>query len=121
MKYLNLILCLMLLLFIAVQFNDPDGLLWMVIYGIPAIWCATTALRPGWLSAPFAPVLLGLSTLAAITITVYYWPNMSEWWTKDVWWEEETAREGMGAMIVLAVMLVVAVSFWLQRKNFACK
>jgi hypothetical protein len=34
---------------------------------------------------------------------------------KDVWWVEETAREGMGVMIGLAVLVVVLVASLLRK------
>ena len=46
-------------------------------------------------------------TAAAALYGVYhYWPTTPGWWRQEVWWETETAREGMGMMIVLVVVLV---------------
>jgi len=106
MRYLNGVLCVLMLLFIGVQFNDPDGPMWMAIYMVPAIWAALAAVKPKWLRQSPATILLPLCILAAIAATLYFWPKTSGWWTKDVWWEVETAREGMGMMIVSVVLLV---------------
>jgi hypothetical protein len=46
MKYLFAILALLMALFAAVQVNDPDGPLWMLLYGVPAIWAGIAWLRP---------------------------------------------------------------------------
>jgi hypothetical protein len=46
-----------MLLFVAVQYNDPDGPLWMVLYGVPAIWAGLAWMRPQLLLRP-APLLL---------------------------------------------------------------
>jgi hypothetical protein len=46
-----------MLLFVAVQYNDPDGPLWMVIYGVPAIWAGLAWMRPQLLLRP-APLPL---------------------------------------------------------------
>jgi hypothetical protein len=43
MRYLNGFLCVLLALFTIVQYNDPDAILWIVIYGLPAIWAGFAA------------------------------------------------------------------------------
>ena len=52
MRILNGILAAFLIVFVVVQMNDPDGPLWMVIYGIGAVWCAIAAFRPAVYTAP---------------------------------------------------------------------
>jgi predicted anti-sigma-YlaC factor YlaD len=94
MRTLHILLALLMLSFVAVQYNDPDGPLWAVIYLIPAAWA---------LLASF----LWASTVAGLAGVIYYWPTMSGFWRKDVWWVEETAREGMGMMIAFVVLVVV--------------
>ena len=107
MRYVHGLSCLMMVLFAAVQYNDPDGPLWSLLYGIPAIWAGLAATRPRLLAHPFAATLLGLSLLAALVLTFLYWPPVDQWWRQAVWWESEPAREGMGLMIVTAVLLAV--------------
>ncbi|OED36374.1 hypothetical protein AB833_27530 [Chromatiales bacterium (ex Bugula neritina AB1)] len=107
MRYLHISLCLLMLLFIVVQYNDPDGLFWMVIYSVPAIWAAIAAFRPQLRLNPAARIILPVCILAAIGGMIYYWPKTEGWWRSEVWWEVETAREGMGMMIVAIVLLVV--------------
>ena len=46
MRYLNGFVCALLALFTIVQYNDPDAILWIVIYGLPAIWAGFAAYRP---------------------------------------------------------------------------
>ena len=46
MRDLNGSLCVLLALFTIVQYNDPDAILWVVIYGLPTIWAGFTAYRP---------------------------------------------------------------------------
>lgn len=41
---------------------------------------------------------------------IFYWPDVDNWWLKEVWWVEETAREGMGMMIDFAVLVLVALT-----------
>lgn len=102
MRILNGVLALILILFAAVQFNDPDGPLWMLIYGFPAFWTALAAIRPTALALKPLSMLLSLTVAVALLGVVYYWPDVPGWWRTDVWWETETAREGMGMMIAAA-------------------
>ena len=115
MKILNIALCVLLLLFVAVQYNDPDGPLWMVIYGVPALWAALAAFRPAALGRGLPAALLGLCLLAALAATAYYWPTVPGWWHQEVWWQEETAREGMGVMLVLLTLAVACATAWRRR------
>lgn len=55
------VLCLLMLLFAAVQYNDADAAIWMVIYGVPAVWTGITALFPGLLANRALRSLLVLS------------------------------------------------------------
>lgn len=111
MRIVNIVLCLLMLLFIAVQYNDPDGPLWMAIYAIAAIWTAIAAFRRSLLGNRFVHLLLMMCIAAAIAGMLYFWPATPGWWKKEVWWEVESVREGMGMMIVAAVLVVV----WFSR------
>ena len=108
MKYLNIILSALMVLFAAVQYNDPDVILWFVIYFVPAIWAGLAAFRLGAISANIPFNLLRLCLVAEVIGAVYYWPITPGFWRQAVWWETETAREGMGIMIAT---IVVAVAF----------
>lgn len=110
MRILNGALCVLLILFAVVQYNDPDALFWASVYGIAALWAGVAAVEPGVLRAREARLLLAASMAAAVYGVVHYWPETSHWWLREVWWETETAREGMGMMIVLAAMVLVAVT-----------
>lgn len=117
MRYVNLILCILMLLFIGVQYNDPDGTWWMAIYAIPALWTGIAAFGKPILRRPFPNALLLLSITAAAAGTVYYWPKSSNWWAVHVWYNTETAREGMGMMIVTITLLVAWFSGRHQRNQ----
>lgn len=112
MKFLNLFLCVLMLVFAGVQLNDPDGPIWMLIYLIPAVWAAIAAFRGSWLSIKLVRALLFLCIVCAIAATLYFWPKTAGWWKTEVWWEVETAREGMGMMIVSIVLFVA----WITSK-----
>ncbi len=115
MRYLNGFLCVIMILFVGVQYNDPDAAYWGVIYGLPALWAGAAALRPAVLQRRLPTTGLVLTTVAAVAGTVYHWPRMPGFWRQEVWWEEETAREGMGMMIVVVVLLVVLLTAWRAR------
>jgi hypothetical protein len=107
MRYVFAALAVFMLLFVAVQYNDPDGPLWMIFYGIPAVWAGLAAFRPYLLARPAARPLLLFCVVAAIALTIVFWPPVDHWWLKSVWWESEEAREGMGLMITSVVLLAV--------------
>lgn len=107
MKYLFAILALLMGLFAAVQYNDPEGPLWMMLYGVPAIWALAAAIRPYWLAGTMPLALLGASLALGLMLVVVLWPPAEEWWRTEVWWESEASREGMGLMIATGVLLAV--------------
>ena len=115
MRYVNILLGVVMLGFAAVQYNDPDALLWIIIYLIPAAWAFAAAFRLPQVRSPAGERLLWASLVVGAATTVYYWPTMPEFWRKDVWWVEETAREGMGVMIGLAVLLVALATALLRK------
>lgn len=96
-------LLLLMLVFIGVQWNDPDGLLWAVIYGLPAVLMLIVVMRPGLLGTQVGRIGLACILVGLLVATILAWPEQPAFWTRDVWWEEETAREGMGLMIALVV------------------
>jgi hypothetical protein len=107
MRYLYAFLSLVMILFAVVQYNDPDGPIWALIYGIPAAWAGVAAFRPDLLAGPRSRALLALSAVAAIGLTIWLWPTAPGWWRQEVWWDSEASREGMGLMIATAVVLAV--------------
>ena len=111
MRLLNAGLFLLMILFMAVQYNDPDGPLWMLIYSIPAVWTGIAMFKGHLLRIRPAQIGLLLCGLGAVAGMVYYWPSTPGWWRQEVWWEVETAREGMGMMVVAIVLAVV----WFSR------
>ncbi len=113
MRTISYILAALMALFAVVQFNDPDGLFWMVVYGVPAVLALIAAIRPQAYRANILRAALLLCLLLALVGMVYYWPKTPGWWTQDVWWEVESAREGMGMMITV---IVLAIIFWMQHR-----
>ena len=119
MRIVNGVLCLLMLAFAAVQLNDPDAGLWILIYLLPAAWAGLAAWRPARLQARPATLGLGLCLLTALAGVAYWWPKDAGWWRQEVWWQSEAAREGMGLMVAAAVLLVVALTRWLGQAKAA--
>jgi hypothetical protein len=111
MRVLCGVLAVVLVLFAAVQYNDPDALLWAGMYGTGALWCGFAAFSPKTLDwRPARLMLLATVGLMAWGL-VAFWPDAERWWSIDVWWPEvtgETSREGMGMMILFAAVLAAA-------------
>lgn len=106
MRYVNGFLCLCLALFAIAQYNDPDFLWWFMIYAVPAAWAGAAALRPdAFRQSRGVIATFWICLVLAAAGTLYYWP--SAW---QNWIHIEETREGIGMMIVLATMLVVAAS-----------
>jgi len=126
MRYIFGVLAVVMVLFMAVQYNDPDGPLWMLYYGVPAIWCAIAAIRPSVFNGAAARALLAVSVVVAVVITIWYWPPVAGFWHEQVWEMGKTdpqaatiaeqSREGMGLMIATAVLILVAAWCFLLRR-----
>ena len=106
MRFVYIGLSALMLLFAGVQYNDPDGLFWAIIYLIPALFALFAAVRPSALGAGTGHAVLVITIIAAVVAMVYYWPRTEQFWRIDVWWHTETAREGMGLMVCLIVLLI---------------
>ena len=118
MRALSGAFCLILILFAAVQYNDPDFLYWSVIYGVAAFWCGVAAIKPDLLAGNNTlKALFGLCLLIALIGTVYYWPSATAWWTKEVIWENELVREGLG-MAIATLGMALAGHVWWPAKRF---
>lgn len=117
LRALNLLLCGLMLAFVAVQYNDPDALLWMLYYGVPGFWAGLMVWRRDQPQRPRWRAALWASLVVWAGLMVFYWPTMPGFWRKEVWWVEETAREGMGMMIAFVVVAAVAAQAALARRR----
>jgi hypothetical protein len=115
MRYVHIVLGVLMVAFAAVQYNDPDALLWATIYLVPAAWCFAAAFRPARVQTRAGERLLWACVAVGAGLTVFYWPTVPNFWVKEVWWVEETAREGMGMMIAFAVLLAVLATALLRK------
>ena len=127
MRYLFAVLAVLMLLAVAVQYNDPDGPLWMVYYGVPMAWCVLAAAHPALFANRAVRGLLAASVAAALALTAWYWPTAAGFWHERVWQMgmtdpeaakiAEESREGMGMMIATTVLLVVAIWTFTTRSQ----
>lgn len=106
MRALYVIFFLLMLVFVAVQYNDPDAPLWILYYGVVAVWCAMAFFRPGLLRG--TPLLRGLA-LASLAFYVlgFLWeirtfnPDFLGRTMMDA--GVETTREAFGLLICAAI------------------
>jgi hypothetical protein len=112
MKIINLILAVMFLVFAFVQVNDPDPLLWIVIYGAMAVICILAAFRNYYRIVML--VLLG----AFLFYSYLLLPGLREWLhqaDRSILFDDiakmqhpyvEESREFLGLMICIAVLVM---------------
>jgi hypothetical protein len=113
MRYVNGFFCVGLTLFALVQYNDPDAVLWFLIYAIPAAWAGLAAFRPDLLTPrPGTIGAYAVCLAAAVAGTLYLFPSLPENWIHV---EEE--REGIGLIIVTAALIVVGWTFWRKERG----
>lgn len=123
MKVLNLVLAAMFLLFAFVQINDPDPVLWILIYGLMAVVCVLAAFK-----YYYRTVLLAI-LIAFVAYSFVYLPGVGEWLRTDdkaLLFDDlakmqhpyiEEAREFLGLLIcILVIIMHLIVSRSNQRK-----
>ena len=117
MKYLNIVVLILMVLFAAVQYNDPDGPLWVAIYMVPAVWAGLVAFKLDMAAGNKAFTAIVVCLIGYVAVMVYYWPTTPGFWHREVWWETETAREGMGAMIAAFAIAIAFLTVWRHRRR----
>ncbi len=115
MRIVNFILAIMFLTFAFVQINDPDPVIWILIYGAMAVLSVMAIFE-------FYPkkFIIGLLVLYAIYSFVFM-PGVGEWLRKDnkaMLFDDiakmqfpyiEEAREFLGLLICIIVLIVFLV------------
>jgi hypothetical protein len=112
MKIVNLVLAVMFLLFAFVQINDPDPVVWILIYGSMAVVCVLAAF------GHYSRVALAVLFVAFIAYAIILLPGFTEWLRQDDksalfddiarmdhLYIEET-REFLGLVICLIVLVI---------------
>ncbi len=108
-KYTVWLMTAMLLLFAAVQFNDPDPWVWIALY----VWFAL--LGVGFLAGRFSLWITALSMAVAIGWAYYQWPQAYEGFGSSMkTLNQELARES-GGLIICAAWAGVLMLF--HRRN----
>ena len=122
MKFLYVAFAAIFLLFAFVQINDPDPLLWILIYGIMAVTCILAAFR-----LFFKPFLLVLLIVYVAYSTVFY-SGVVEWLKqpdRSILFDDvlkmqypyiEEAREFLGLVICIVVLLLQIIHAY-RRKS----
>ncbi|WP_160328168.1 transmembrane 220 family protein [Solirubrum puertoriconensis] len=107
-RYIFGTLCLLLVAFAGLQLNDPDPLLWVTLYLLPAATLAWAAARPlpRWVPAVLALAYLGLSA--------WWWPTRFDGVTGPMnpGTTIEDAREALGLLICASCLGLAA---WLGQ------
>ncbi len=111
MRILNFILAVMFLIFAFVQVNDPDPVVWILIYGIMAVMCILAIFE-------FYPTKVTLGLLLIMTLYSFtYVPGVIEWLGSDdktLLFDDiakmqypyiEEAREFLGLLICIGVLI----------------
>ena len=113
MRYVNGFFCVLFALFAVVQYNDPDALVWIVIYGLVAVWTGLAAFRlTQFAHSQLLLAVFGLCLLGFVAGTIYEWPpSLADWW------ENELVREGLGMILATIALLAVAYSLWRTRRE----
>jgi hypothetical protein len=115
MRIVNFLLAIMFLVFAAVQVNDPDPVLWILIYGAMAVLAVMAIFEfyPRYVPLGLLVLLVGYSTV--------FIPGVIEWVHHDnkaALFDDvakmehpyiEESREFLGLMICVAVLIVYVV------------
>jgi hypothetical protein len=123
MRVLQWIMVAAFALSVAVQYNDPDPLVWMGIYGAAmaaALWAATRPRSyPWWLPATIGVVALvwAARLLPQVAGRVRIPELFASWEMKNA--RVEVAREDGGLLIVAAWMTITTLAALLRRKPAA--
>jgi hypothetical protein len=122
MRILNSILALMFMAFAFVQVNDPDPILWILIYGVMAIISVMAIFEY------FIPALMYALGLGYLVYLVILFPGMMDWYNspdRSLLFDDlakmqytyiEEAREFLGLAICLIVL-----AFYILRARQAAK
>jgi len=111
MRVVNFLLAIVFLIFAFLQINDPDPLIWILIYGAMAVVCVMAIFS-------YYPLRFMFDQLVVyVGYHVTYFDGVSEWIRQDNksmlfdnlakmehWWIEE-AREFLGLMICVVVLV----------------
>ena len=119
MKILHFTLAVLFLTFTVVQFNDPDPLLWILIYVTMAALCVLAAFKL------FYPRVMMVQSALYLVYCALLWSGVSQWFAsedKALLFDDlakmqypyiEESREFLGLAICL---IVLAFYLWLSMR-----
>lgn len=122
LKYVHWFLALMFFLFAVVQLNDPDPLIWLIVYGSMMV----VSLMASFNRYP-TKIMIVMSG-GFLIMSVVYFDGFKEWlgssdlsllfeeWAKMQFAYIEEAREFLGLLVCLLVLLLY---FYLSRRQEA--
>ena len=118
MRIFSIILAIMFVAFAFVQVNDPDPIIWILIYGAMAVICILAAF-----SIYPRKIMIGMAVVYSL-YSIYYFPGVREWLHQDdksLLFDNlakmqfsyiEESREFLGLMICVIVLI-----FYLVRSR----
>lgn len=115
MRIVHGVLCAILILFAALQYNDPDWYYWGAVYLLAAAWSFLAARGPESLrSWPLARIGAPVSIMLFLAGFVWLAHNIGPGWIHN-----EEARESFGYLICAATTAIAVYDAWRQRSRFA--
>ena len=102
MRIFDAALGVVLIIFAALQYNDPDAPLWIAIYALAAVWALLGA---GWPMALYANPLALWSSSASVLLFLAGFIWLAPAIGRD-WIHVEEAREALGLLICAAATLL---------------
>lgn len=102
----NAVAALVFALFAVVQVNDPDPLMWVVVYGVTSVLCGLAAVGrlPAFMAASWAGVLAAGAAFVAATANGEI--NPMPGFSQDSWMADEEVREALGLGLAAAWLLL---------------
>lgn len=123
MKILNLILAVLFLIFAFLQINDPDPVLWILIYGLMAVACVLAAF--GY----YYPKVLLVMIVLYLGYSFVHLSGVMEWFRspdKAMLFDNlakmqypyiEDSREWLGLLICIAVLVMHLLTYRAKRRK----
>ena len=106
MVFVKIFFGCLFLLAVAVQYNDPDPVFWMVLYGVAALITFTAIKR--------TPRNLAAAAGVAYILGAMYW--VPKGWQR-AWIDNEEVREAGGLVICGVWLLILAVVGYYEYRN----
>jgi hypothetical protein len=108
MRIINGGFCVLLTGFALAQYNDPDAIVWFLIYAVPAAWAGLAAVRPERLTPDLRVIAAhSVCLAAAVAGSLWCWPSLPAGWL-DI----ETEREGLGIIIATVALALAGAAQW---------